>query len=99
MAEAAIVKTIQKTLTDRGAWHFKTHGGGLTRSGIPDIAASYKGRFLALEVKQPGNYPTRLQKHELDRAHRAGAIAAVVRSRDDVDHLLNQIDREMRPID
>lgn len=50
-----------------------------TMPGLPDICGFLKGgRALFLEVKRPGQQPTRLQQIFLDRATAAGALAAVV---------------------
>lgn len=47
--------------------------------GLPDICGFLKGgRALFVEVKRPGQQPTRLQQIFLDRAKAAGALAAVV---------------------
>jgi Holliday junction resolvase len=98
VSERAITDSIRRLLTRRGAWHFKTHGTGMGRVGIPDIIAVYKGRPLALEVKQPGRRPTAIQNHELQSARRAGAIAAVVYDTDEVRRILDAIDNpEVQP--
>lgn len=94
MSETALVKTLCRHLTKRGAWWIKTHGTTTGRTGIPDLIAIYRGRGLALEAKQPGNHPTRLQQHELDRARNAGAITAVIRTPRELDQLLNQLDTD-----
>lgn len=93
--EAQIIRTAQQLLTRRGAWHIKTHGTGAGRNGTPDIIATYRGRSLALEAKQPGRKPTRLQQHELDSASAAGAISAVITSRTDIKRILDEIDLEL----
>jgi hypothetical protein len=91
--EANIVRAIQRLLDQRDAWHFKTTG--VTAAGIPDINGSYRGRALALEVKQPGRKPTRRQTYQLERARAAGAIAEVVHCAADVARLLDAIDQEL----
>jgi hypothetical protein len=90
--EAQIVKTIQRVLDQRGAWHYKTTG--VSVAGIPDLAVAYRGRALHLEVKQPGRKPTARQAYQLDRARRAGAIAEVVTSPHEVELLLDSVDQE-----
>lgn len=45
--------------------------------------ASGVGRFLALEVKRPGQRPTAEQRRWLDAVRRAGGYAALVRSVDE----------------
>ena len=94
--EKDIVAAILRLLKKRPrcfAW--KTHGGMYGTAGIPDIIACMGGRFVALEVKQPGGKdgdvtvlevkqpggkPTRLQEITLGKIREAGGIAAVVTS-------------------
>ena len=81
MMEKDIVAAILRLLKKRPrcfAW--KTHGGMYGTAGIPDIIACMGGRFVALEVKQPGGKPTRLQEITLGKIREAGGIAAVVTS-------------------
>ena len=61
----------------------KRHGSGYGTAGDPDLYGSYKGRHFELEVKQPGESPTRLQQQRLLDWGRSGAITGVVRSVDD----------------
>lgn len=53
--------------------------------GQPDILGCYKGWFLALEVKNPGESPTEIQKAALKKLADSGAVAGVVRSVEDVE--------------
>lgn len=79
--EKDIVAAILRLLKKRPrcfAW--KTHGGMYGTAGILDIIACMGGRFVALEVKQPGGKPTRLQEITLGKIREAGGIAAVVTS-------------------
>lgn len=50
--------------------------------GMSDIIGIYKGRFLAVEVKRPGNKPTDIQKSFLEDVRRLGGIATWVDSLD-----------------
>jgi hypothetical protein len=67
----------------------KTHGS-VYSAGQPDLLGCYQGRTLALEVKRPGGRPTKLQLATLEKWRNAGAIAAVVRSVEDVRELLEE---------
>lgn len=62
-----------------GFW-MVVHGSAMQRAGVPDIIGCYKGQFCALEVKLPGEGPTRLQRHTLEEIARAGGIAVAVTS-------------------
>lgn len=81
MMEKDIVAAILRLLKKRPrcfAW--KTHGGMYGTAGIPDIVACVDGRFVGLEVKQPGGKLSRLQEITLGRIRAAGGVAAMVTS-------------------
>ena len=63
--------------------------GGRYGSGWPDLIVCCKGRLLALEAKRPRiGKVTKLQRAELEKWRRAGAVAAVFRSVDDLADML-----------
>lgn len=70
-----------------GCYAVKTRGD-YRQGGQPDIIGCYGGQTLALEVKRPGGRLTPLQAAMLRRWKAAGAIAAVVTSRKEVEELL-----------
>jgi Holliday junction resolvase len=88
MLESTIVHKIITFLKSRGFFVFKTHGNGIQMSGLPDILACKDGRFIALEVKQPGKKPTKLQLHRIHQIIVAGGIAACVTSVEEVKEVL-----------
>lgn len=91
MSEAQLVTNIRKylqTLPDCFFW--KEHGGQYGTAGIPDIIVCYKGRFYGLEAKVGRNKPTRLQEITIEQIRRAGGIAEVVRSVDDVKQIFKE---------
>jgi hypothetical protein len=51
--------------------------------GASDLIGIVDGRFLALEVKVPGETPTDDQQRFIDAINRLGGVGAVVRSVDD----------------
>jgi hypothetical protein len=59
-------------------------------AGDPDIDACVRGRSVQLEVKRPGERPTPLQFKRIEEWRRAGAVAAVVNSVEDVRRLLQE---------
>ena len=63
--EAKVKNKVKQILKEYGAYQFSPQTGGYGRSGIPDIIACYKGRFIAVECKAGNNKPTRLQEKEL----------------------------------
>lgn len=70
----------------RGAFikrHSKYH-----MTGQSDILGIFLGRFLAIEVKKPGNYPTANQREFMESVRKHGGIAFVARSIKDVEESL-----------
>ena len=89
MKEADIVKAIMKflkTLPNCFAW--KEHGGMYGTAGIPDIIACIDGKFYGFEVKTDTGKPTKLQESTIRKINKAGGIAVVVRSVDEVKSIL-----------
>ena len=90
MKESQLIQNIRKYLaTLPECFFWKEHGGQYGTAGIPDIIVCYKGRFIALEAKVGKNQPTRLQAATIEQIKRAGGIAAVVRSVEDVRNVLS----------
>lgn len=59
--------------------------------GIPDLLVCHHGHFVALEVKRPGERATPIQRAQLERIEKAGGIAEVVRSVEDVKRVLKEV--------
>lgn len=81
--ETAIKDKIMKHLKGLPNCYALKVWGNHTTVGQPDILACYRGRFMALEVKRPGEQPTEIQKATLSKWAEAGAVAGVVRSVED----------------
>lgn len=87
--EKSIVTAILKYLNSLPMCHAeKTHGGAFGAKGKADITGCLNGRRLELEVKRPGEKPTKLQSVVLAKWSAVGAISAVVTSVDDVKAVL-----------
>jgi len=82
--EADITRNVRKLLNYHGIFHSKIWQGMMSAKGISDIIGCYKGRYFAIEVKRPGGKPTSFQEKFLENVKRAGGIAIVARSVDDV---------------
>lgn len=96
-----IVLEVQKRYPD--AWILKVHGGGYQRAGVPDVLLCVAGRFVAVEVKhrKPGESEeamqrrvTARQRKEIEDIHRAGGVASVVSSVDEVLALLEDFQKD-----
>lgn len=76
--EGKVKKQVKKILDDLGAYHFSPMMDGYGRSGVPDIIACYKGRFLAIECKSGKNTPTLLQLRNIEDIKRNQGLAIVI---------------------
>lgn len=75
--ETRLVRDILEALRRKGGFWYKVHGGPFQRVGLPDIIGCYKGRFVAIEVKCPGNKPTLIQQHVIGQIREAGGTVGV----------------------
>lgn len=76
--EGKVKKQVKKILDDVGAYHFSPMTAGYGRSGVPDIIACVKGRFIGIECKAGKNEPTLLQKHNMKLINQSGGLSIVV---------------------
>ena len=76
--ERKVKDKVKKILDAHGAYYFlpATHGYG--SSGVPDIVACVKGRFIGIECKAKGNTTTALQDRNLKQIGDTGGIALVI---------------------
>jgi len=58
----------------------KRHGSAWGVAGDPDLYGSINGRHFEIEVKRPGEHPTKLQNARLTEWRSSGALAGVARS-------------------
>lgn len=92
--ERDIQRAIITYLRRRGAVVIRVNSGSIqtesgsrfngAAAGTSDLIALYQGKFIAIEVKRPGNTPTAKQQAFLERVRQAGGVAFVATSIDDV---------------
>lgn len=94
--EARLIKKTKALIERKGGRCFKIHGGDpMQEVGIPDLLVCYRGRFVGLEGKQPGESPSPKQKQILDEIEKAGGIAQSFSTVGEVVALLASIDQEV----
>jgi len=76
--ESKVKKRAKKILDDLGAYHFSPMMDGYGRSGVPDIIACYKGKFIGIECKAGDNKPTLLQLRNIEDIKRNQGLAIVI---------------------
>lgn len=96
--ESSFVVKIKRYLKDRGAYCEKIWGGGFQSAGIPDIIGCYRGYFIGIEAKVGKNQPSEIQKVKIKNIIKAGGFAKVVWTLDEVEELLDDIDRYIEEV-
>lgn len=94
--EGSIQDSVIKTLKSMGLLVRKKHGGAFGLAGEPDIygAIPPSGRAYGIELKRPGEEPTKLQRRRLQEWANAGAIAGWASS---VDGVLSILSSDIAP--
>ena len=92
-AETSLQERIQKFIVKSGGYVIKQHGDMISEPGVPDLLVCYRGIFMGLEVKVDNNVPSKHQGIHCRKIWKAGGIAAIVRSVDEVYNLLLFINR------
>ena len=76
--EGRVKAKVKALLKKYNIYHFMPATGGYGRSGVPDIIACMRGRFLAIECKAGNGKLTPLQSRELALIEEAGGLAYVI---------------------
>ena len=99
--ETSLSATIADYLDRAGIYHERINSGmargpkggwiHLARAGTPDRFLCLNGRFVALEVKVPGQQPTQEQCAIHERIRQSGGIVVVVESLNQVVALVKEL--------
>lgn len=76
--EGRVKDAVVKLLKELGVYYFFPVTGGFGASGVPDIVACVRGRFVGIECKAGGRKPTELQALAMTRIIDNGGIAVVI---------------------
>jgi Holliday junction resolvase len=76
--ESKVKKQVVEVLKEVGAYYFYPVTGGYGRSGVPDVVACLRGRFIGIECKAGKGKTTALQDKNLHDIEDAGGIPWVV---------------------
>src|SRR5690349_8094333 len=94
--EARLSRAIMAALRQRGAFVFKVWGSEHMMAGLPDILGCYRGRFIGVETKMPGNTTSRRQDYVISKIRQAGGRVVVAHS---VSEALRVLDEVVTPDD
>lgn len=90
--EKTIVAKVIEQARGLGFWAMKNHGSAYSVKGLPDVLVVKDGLAAWMEVKRPGEHPTRIQEHRMRELARFGCPVAVVHSAADARHFLEAIE-------
>lgn len=76
--EKKVKDKVKKILEEYGAYYFMPATGGFGKSGVPDIVACLRGKFIGIECKANGGKPTALQEKNLNQIMSAGGFSVLV---------------------
>ena len=93
MREKNIENKIKTFLKSIGAYCVKYHGNKFSQVGVADLLVCYKGRFLAIEIKNEIGKPSALQEANILMVKQAGGISFIARSLEDVKEIIKDIDK------
>lgn len=79
-----VKKILDSTRRREPLWWYRTHGGGRTKIGLPDIHVTYYGRSVWIELKKPGGKASKIQLRRIKEIKAAGGIAFVADCAEDV---------------
>jgi len=88
--EGKVKRKVTTLLKAQGVYYFFTQSGGFGKSGVPDIIACIRGRFLAIECKAGDNQPTPLQQAQMKAISKAGGVAMVI-NEDKLQELISMV--------
>lgn len=80
--ERHVKQALKKRLDELGCYHYWPVPMGIGAATI-DCIVCYKGRFIGIETKRPGEKPTPLQKLILEKIKLSGGITFVIDNPDD----------------
>lgn len=93
--ESEIRAKIVKALKNRGARPIKYYGCVYTEAGVSDLLVCYRGLFLVIETKVPGEVPTVKQKAFIASVHQSEGWGGPACSVEEALEYLDEIDTVM----
>ena len=93
MIVKSVENKIKKYLFEKGIYYFKVHGSKFMVKGIPDLVCCFRGKFLGIEVKKPGNKHGQTEEQKIHERNitKAGGTYLLV---DDVNEVITYVESE-----
>lgn len=93
--ESEIRAKIVKAIKNRGARPVKYYGCVYSEAGVSDLLVCYRGLFLVIETKVPGEQPTAKQDAFIDSVHQSEGWGGPASSVEEALEYLDEIDTVM----
>ena len=90
--ESTLQTKVIKYLRAKGAVVDNIQGNEM-QSSVPDLIVSYRGRYIALEIKGPDGHLRPGQRRRLIKIQKSGSIGEVVHGTAKVKQIIETIDR------
>lgn len=68
----------QKITVKECGWYVKTWGGGLQKSGLPDLIINVNGFFFGVELKSDTGKPSELQEKNVVAINRSQGVGIIL---------------------
>lgn len=93
--EGKLVAKARTFIIGRGGRPFNIQGteDSFQEVGIPDLLVCWRGMFIGLEFKQPGEEPSRKQAAVMQSIRNAGGVAKVIHSMAELRQLWSTLER------
>jgi len=69
---------IQNIVAPVCGWYFKVWGGGMQKSGIPDLIVNVNGFFFGVELKSDTGRPSELQKKNVQLINQGNGLGLIL---------------------
>jgi Holliday junction resolvase len=92
--EKKVKQKVVKILEEAGAYYFYPVSGGYGASGVPDVVACFKSKFIGIECKAGKNVPTALQLKNLAQITKNGGYSLII-NEENIEDLSDCIKRIM----
>ncbi|MCA1624151.1 MAG: VRR-NUC domain-containing protein [Acidobacteria bacterium] len=83
--ESQLIRQIKAYLDTINAFHFKVHGSEYMMAGLPDIICCYRGYYIGIEAKMPGNKLSERQKYIKSKIEQAKGVYWVIYSKEELE--------------
>jgi hypothetical protein len=90
--ESKLSRKIMKIVREGGGYAFKVQGGPTMTAGLPDIIICWRGLFVGIETKLPGEEASAIQTHVHLQIIASGGAVFIVRNEEEALRVLDLVE-------